>query len=411
MFKFDLDPNATYVLPSTFGPDSMALLDMVQKEGISPIVLFVNYRLEDSMDQEQESMEKYCAEHNLRLEILDTNTLSQEGKAENFANWARKARYAFFEQMYKKHNATAILLSHNVNDQIETYLVQKRAAKQPDKYGYQSVSTFRGMIVYRPLLDFTRDELKAYDIENLVPFSEHMDYYEDQHVRDQIHKEVITKFNAIEREQILDQIRAENDEKIRFLHSVGREMETTKSLSIRSIIALSREEFAATILRFISASKRHAHVTTDELEKIRKMCLDPRPNMTFPLGDGLYLAKEYDVLIVDVNPDNLPYQYTLEKPGVLDTPHFHIDFSMGAEDRGIHESDYPLTIRSALPQDAIVLGGSLISVRRLMIDWDFSPKQMELWPIVISQNGKVLHVREKNEPENNYRSVFEIKIS
>ena len=41
MLDYKFDKNGTYLLSGTFGPDSMALLDMVQKEGIKPIVCCV----------------------------------------------------------------------------------------------------------------------------------------------------------------------------------------------------------------------------------------------------------------------------------------------------------------------------------------------------------------------------------
>ena len=74
-----------------------------------------------------------------------------------------------------------------------------------------------------------------------------------------------------------------------------------------------------------------------DYEAIRKFCLAPQPNLAMKLNDSTYLIKEYDVIMVGNNPKELPYTYTLEKNGKLDTPYFELDFSMGALDRGIKD--------------------------------------------------------------------------
>jgi len=410
MFKLNLDPHSNYILASTFGPDSMALLDMTIKQGVSPVVCFVNYHFQDSMEGEEDALKQYCAEHNLRLETLDTDKLPQEGKAENFVEWARNARYAFFEEMYQKYDAAGLLVAHTMEDLIEVYLTQKHLGKRPRKYGYQPISTHEGMVVLRPLLDFTRHELLNYDKENNVPFSTHMDVYEDQHVRDDIHRSIVAHLNAIEREQILDEIRTENDEKIRFISGLDKVMDTTRSLSIRSIIALSPEEFARTLIRFVGNADAHVHLKSSSLNDIRKMCLDPQPNLSYPIGQGWFIIKEYDVLILGSNPEELPYSYILEKPGVLDTPQFHLDFSNGGKDRGIKPEDYPLTIRTALPQDMVTYGGYLVPVRRFYIDLNLPHSVLSQWPVFCNKDGKVVYVPDPNYSDDNFESILELRF-
>ena len=93
-FEFDFDPKSTYLLACSFGPDSMALFHMLINRGIKPIACFVNYHKRDVSNQEQIDFTKFCKEHNIPFEILDTAGMEQVG---NFQSWAREVRYDFFK--------------------------------------------------------------------------------------------------------------------------------------------------------------------------------------------------------------------------------------------------------------------------------------------------------------------------
>lgn len=410
MSRFNLDPKANYVLASTFGPDSMALLDMVQKDGISPVVLFVNYNTEDSITEEEKLMRAYCEEKNLRLEVMDCTGVSEEGKAEDFAKWSRKVRYAFFEEMYKKYNAAALLLSHNIEDQLEVYLVQKRYGKRSEKYGYEALTSYKDMIVFRPLLEFSRHDLLMYDKDNDVPYSEHMDRYENQHVRDEIQRNYIAKLNSIERDQILEEMRRDNDEKIRTMKTIRNQINKVRSLSIRSIIALDYEEFSSVLINFVDSTGVHAHLTPAKIKEIRAVCLDVKPNLSYKVLPDLFVEKQYDVLVLSHDSKTLPYTYVLEKPCVLETAQFHLDFSSGAEDRGIREEDYPLTIRTPMPQDNYAYHGHLVPLSRLLLEICSDQRLADLWPVFVNKDGKIVYIPTINEHQEEYKSKLELHL-
>ena len=110
------------------------------------------------------------------------------------------------------------------------------------------------------------------------------------------------------------------------------------------------------------------------------------------LADNVYLIKEYDLLTIGRNFDNLPYTYHMDAPGVLNTENFDIDFSMGAEDRGIRAEDYPITIRTALPSDNVEVHGYLYSVRSLFSNWGMPVRLRYIWPVFANKSGKIIYV-------------------
>ena len=121
--SLNLDASKKYVVACSFGPDSMALLDVAIKEKLSVVVAHVNYRKRDVAEIEQRDLTKYCEERNIKLVVLDLLGQKAEG---NFQEWARKKRYEFFKDVAQKEKADAVLVAHNEDDVIETYLMQKK---------------------------------------------------------------------------------------------------------------------------------------------------------------------------------------------------------------------------------------------------------------------------------------------
>lgn len=394
MLNFHFKKKATYLVACTYGPDSMALVDMVQKEGVKPVVVCINYHKYEENNDDYAKLKDYCEAKDLVFEYLDAADLPEDkryAEGMNFKDWARTTRYAFFKEVYERHNAAALLLAHQQDDLLETYLLQKQRKASSAKYGMSTVSTQNGMVIVRPLLQYTKQDLLEYDEEHQVPFSIKKSSYEDNFTRSPVRQE-INAMSQIEREQLLMEMDAANDEAKKLVGEFEQKIEQGEELEIRALIALPKDEFAATLVSFVSRAPEDIVLKPEDFDKIRKFCLSPQPNASLHLGGDIYLIKEYDIITLGREYDELPYTYTLEKPGKLRTPDFDLDFSMGAEDRNIHEEDYPLTIRTALTHDTYVVHGYLESVHSLYSLWKMPVRLRYVWPIFINKDGKVVYV-------------------
>lgn len=394
MLDYKFSKGATYLSACTFGPDSMALLDMLQKSGIKPIVVCINYHKFEDTSDDYIKLATYCGAKGLTLEYLDAATLPPEEAyhdGDDFKAWARKVRYAFFKDVYDRYNASGLVIAHQQDDLLEAYLIQKERGGKRGKYGLSPVSTQNGMVVIRPLLRYTRDELREYNEENRVPFSMKKSKYEDRFTRSAI-QEHINSLSAIERENLIAEMESVNDEKFKLAREFNDSIDQGEELEIRPLFALSADEFAASLMRFVARAPEDITLNPQTIAEIRKFCLSPNPNASMKLGKETYLIKEYDILILGRNYEELLYSYVLEKPGVLETKDFSLDFSMGAEDRGIHEEDYPITIRTALPSDRYVVHGFLEPVHSLYSTWRMPVRLRYVWPLFINKDGKVIYV-------------------
>lgn len=415
MIDYKFDESAAYIVAGTYGSDSMALIDMMIKQGVKPVVCSLNYHKFATSDSDFASLSAYCEKNGLIFEGFDINDLEESQKQkenESYKDFARRVRYAFFKKVYEKYNAAALFLAHQQDDLIETYLLQKQRQGHVAHYGLYPMTMADGMVVVRPLLNYSKQDLVEYDEENHVPFSSNVSKNEDEFIRSSLRRDVISKMSEIDREKVLDEMRAANDESFGLTECVLHEASVADELDIRALIALPYDSFINVINKLVSTSSNKVSLKATDFEAIRKFCLAPQPNLALKLGDSTYLIKEYDIITVGNDPKLLPYTYTLEKNGKLDTPYFELDFSMGAEDRGIKEEDYPLTIRSALPSDTYVVHGYLEPVRRLYSVWKMPVNLRSTWPVFLNKSGKIIYVPRYRQSFNEYHtSILRMKTN
>lgn len=403
VLDYTFGPGNTYLVADTFGPASQCLLGLMLEAGVKPVVCHVNYHLNEDSDKAQALLAEYCKKEGLVFEALDASKADQTGKDIDYPAWQRTVRYGFFTEMYKKHNAAAIFIAHMQDDVLEGYLTAKSQGIKKAKYGYSKVSTYQGMIVVRPLLEFTRSDLKRYCVQNSVPFLEAgagLKQVFTTSIRQKIYQ-----MNEVERDQFYEAMMKENSEKINFINSIDKNIKTVDELNIRSIIALTPDEFTKTIMDFVNRhSPIHVTITTKMVSDIRAMCLNKEPNDTLKLKGAVYMVKEYDVLTLDTDGLDMPYTYVLDKPMKFACETFDLDFTMGAEDRNIHAEDYPVTVRSVLPQDVYAYGGYLVSVRRMLVAAGISPRLLHVWPVFLNKDGKVIYVPRYKKGFSEYHS-------
>ena len=146
-------------------------------------------------------------------------------------------------------------------------------------------------------------------------------------------------------------------------------------------------------------------------EEIKKVLLSDKPNIILEI-DGLYFFKEYDTICFREKGDSDNFEYTLEKPGVLDTPYFHLDFSVDSLRRNVFDTDYPLTIRNARGDDVYQINGYTKELRRLFIDWKMPKSVRNRWPIIVNKDGIIVYVPRYQKdfvPDEN--TNFYVKLS
>ncbi len=393
MVNLDIDKNAIYVLAGNTGADAMALSHMLLEQEAKFIMCFVNYQLGPTWDESEQTLRDYCASKGIAFEVLYADKVDQTGREKDFEKWARKIRYDFFAEVYKKNDAAALFLAHTEDDVIEGYLISKQTGVRSSKFGLNTVATTRGMIVRRPLVPYSEEDLKEYCDLNLIPYNKDFGNYAYDPSRSAVRREVVDKLNEAERDQYITEIKKANAELISFSANIKQSVDKVDTLNIREIIALSEGEFAETIIRFVKAkAKIRIKITPQILAEFRAMCLNPQPNMCMRIGNNTFLVKEYDEISIDNDGLDLPYHYTLKEPCKFSCEAFELDFTQGAEDRNIHIDDYPLTIRSVLPQDVFSFNGYTVNAKQMLVAAGISERLLHIWPVFLNKEGRIVYI-------------------
>ena len=205
-----LDKSKKYVVACSFGPDSMALLDMMIKEKYQLVVAHVNYHKRKESDDEQKALIEYCQKKGVGFFVLDKRDLKHHG---NFQEWARKLRYEFFKDVLRVSQSDAVVVAHQEDDLIETYLMQSSKKSFVSYYGIEEETTLFGVKIVRPLLNYTKRELEKYNIDNNVPYSIDWTNLTDLYTRNKIRHEFVEKMTREERDKIREKIDHLNKEK------------------------------------------------------------------------------------------------------------------------------------------------------------------------------------------------------
>lgn len=157
----------TIVIGVSGGPDSMTLVSILQqmkKEKVIDCNLYVahvnhNIRKEAMLDQEY--VEHYCKQNNLTCfsKQIDVEKMAKQQKI-GTEEAGRIARYAFFDEIEKKVQATKIATAHTANDNAETIMMN--LLRGSGITGLKGIEPIRNTKYIRPLIECTRTEIEDY---------------------------------------------------------------------------------------------------------------------------------------------------------------------------------------------------------------------------------------------------------
>lgn len=398
--KFNLDKKNKYVVACSFGPDSMALLDMLIKEKYKVIVAHVNYHKRDASNFEEESVRKYCLEKNVPCEVLDTAGMKCD---KNFQEWAREVRYDFFKKVSQKYGAAAVLVAHQQDDLIETFLMQQKRKSIVKQWGIAEEITIFDVRVIRPLLGYSKQELLKYDDENNVPYAIDISNLSDDYERNRIRHSTVEKLTKDERTEILNKIANLNKDKTYAMKD---------NWSVMEFLILSDEEIVLSISKYLSKFKEHVSLSASFVLEIKKAFSSSKTFVEIELTDNISLIKDYDFVYFSNSVDPVSYLYKINKRDIIDDGFFYIDLSNGQEERNVSDEDYPLMVKPVDKKDVVMINDYSCEVRRLFIDWKVPHYYRNIWPGIYNKDGKLIYVpRYREQYVDSHTSKFVIKFA
>jgi tRNA(Ile)-lysidine synthase len=164
---FGAEKTPYFVLGVSGGMDSMCLLHIFKKLGISTFVVHVNYKKRGRASEKDEQLVIDTA----RKWGIDYATYevdpTKEGEGYNFQQWAREKRYQLFDEVLNHEKADGIAIAHHRDDQIETIL--QKIFRGGGLASWSGMEVWDGRI-FRPLLSVSREEIGKYVEKNAIPY-------------------------------------------------------------------------------------------------------------------------------------------------------------------------------------------------------------------------------------------------
>jgi tRNA(Ile)-lysidine synthase len=119
-----LDPEREVIVGVSGGPDSLCVMDVLERCRYLSIVAHFNHKLRSEADEEAEIVKRLAHEHGLAFILgeIDPGELSELGRG-SIEEAARIARYRFLFKCAEQTGAQAVVVGHTADDQVETVLM------------------------------------------------------------------------------------------------------------------------------------------------------------------------------------------------------------------------------------------------------------------------------------------------
>ena len=162
--------NDSIIVGVSGGPDSMCLLDALNEinkdENINLkfeiYVAHVNHMIRKEADSETEYVREFCKKNSIECFVKKENVLKLAKEQKIGTEEAgRKLRYDFFNEIATKTKSNKIATAHNLNDKVETILMNIIRGTGP--LGLKGIEPSRDNGKYiRPLIEIQRDKIEEY---------------------------------------------------------------------------------------------------------------------------------------------------------------------------------------------------------------------------------------------------------
>ncbi|QBQ07213.1 tRNA(Ile)-lysidine synthase [Spiroplasma gladiatoris] len=176
-----------YIVGLSGGPDSLFLLDnLIKKVNRAKIIAcHVNYNFREDSEKDKNIAIEFCKKNNIAIIVKDIRK-DYSNLEKNFEAWAREQRYDFFVEQLEKFNFDKILIAHNMNDDIETYLMQKQKNNLTKYWGIKKETYYKEKKILRPIIEVKKSEILNYLKENSINYAIDSTNFDTKYLRNNI---------------------------------------------------------------------------------------------------------------------------------------------------------------------------------------------------------------------------------
>lgn len=397
--------NNYVVIGVSAGPDSMCLLDLLQKKTTKIVVCHINHNVRKESIEEEEYITKYCQDKNIILEKTTINNYQEN----NFENEARKKRYMFYEEILKKYNSKTLLLAHHGDDLIETILMKISRGSNLEGYaGIKEVSNVKNYQIIRPLLKYTKEDIINYNKSNNIKYYNDSSNQSTNYTRNRYRLNILPLLkkedkNIHKKYLKYSKTLIEYDDYIK--REVKRNINNVYKENIINIDNLNKldtfliKNILYNIMNNIYQNKNNI-ITDRHIQNIISLLNNTKPNIKIDLPNNKEIVKEYNKLIIKDKTSDIK-NYKIEFNDKIEIENLIIEKIESEDDDSnsvcrLNSKDIalPLYIRNREDGDYIMLKGSnnRKKIKEIFIEKKLPLKKRNNYPLLVDSNNNIIWI-------------------
>lgn len=400
----------TVVIGCSGGPDSMALLHMLERLrnelDISIVCAHVNHNIRKESKEELKFLENYCLNHSITFESMIIKNYGDD----NFHNEARTIRYSFFSDVIKKYNAKYLLTAHHGDDLIETILMRiVRGSTLKGYSGFNKIIKMTNYTILRPLIFVTKDEIIKYDKVHKIPYVVDKSNTSDKYTRNRYRKYILP-FLKKEDPLVHQKFMKFNEILLEYNDYIDKEM-LKKINAIYNQNCLKIDEFKkldpifqnkAIYLMLENIYQDDLFLITDEHVKlILKLINSDKANTYVYLPNNIKIIKSYDILKVTKDTEeSINYDIEIDEYTMLPNGKYIEEIkTTTSNDNNIcrlnsKDITLPLHVRTRRNGDKMIVKGMIghKKLSEVFINAKILPEDRDLWPVVVDSKEEIVWI-------------------
>jgi len=382
--KLNLSKLNTYIVAVSGGIDSMVLLNFLISHGYKIIVVHFNHQKREDSYKDHDLIKNVTDAFMIPYHMIKLNI-----KSGNFQEKAREERYYHLEQIADQYHTKHIVTAHHSDDLIETVLMKLvRGSNLLGYSGIQEISNINGYIYHRPLLKYSKDDLKNYAKSLDLQYNEDSSNDEDDYLRNRIRHHVVPRLKEENdlNEHILNfssQVYLASD----FIRSQSKTFLNSKlEFNLKEFNLLHEAikwDVISYLLEQINVSKSY-----EKLSMILKQLVTIKPNVEIKLSSNFMMIKSYDLVKIkalskDENKNTLP---------TLTISHKKTDVSYNSIELCYNELDFPITLRHRKNGDILKFDFGRKKLKDFLIDKKIPKEIRDSLLLAVDKNDQILWI-------------------
>ena len=397
--------NNYVVIGVSAGPDSMCLLDLLQKKTTKIVVCHINHNVRKESIEEEEYITKYCQDKNIILEKTTINNYQEN----NFENEARKKRYMFYEEILKKYNSKTLLLAHHGDDLIETILMKISRGSNLEGYaGIKEISNVKNYQIIRPLLKYTKEDIINYNKSKNIKYYNDSSNQSTNYTRNRYRLNILPLLkkedkNIHKKYLKYSKTLIEYDDYIK--REVKRNINNVYKDNIINIDNLNKldtfliKNILYNIMNNIYQNKNNI-ITDRHIQNIISLLNNTKPNIKIDLPNNKEIVKEYNKLIIKDKTSDIK-NYKIEFNDKIEIENLIIEKIESEDDDSnsvcrLNSKDItlPLYIRNREDGDYIILKGSnnRKKIKEIFIEKKLPLNKRNNYPLLVDSNNNIIWI-------------------